>query len=104
MVSPGEPTTIGTNKNHFQKITVNSSSFPTIAQTIIRFRGPRHIHLSIESGDPVEYSFNGNHVAGDLNTAEPSAQRDLGVRGEGRIWFRLASGSSGVVRVEAWAV
>lgn len=99
---PG-PITDGKDFNYFNKIVVTDTTFPTVPQAIIAFKGPQHLTFMLESGAFLEYSFNGTTVHGDMTTATSSATLDFLTRTNKLIWFRVPSGSA-TVRVEAWHI
>jgi hypothetical protein len=97
--------TVGRDFNFFQKITVTASTFGGNSVSgqqpdmIITF--PTYtVTFFLESGGPVQYSFNGQTVHGDMTTAQASATLTFTNRVVSTIWFK----GSGVVRVEAWAI
>jgi len=61
-----------------------------------------------ESGDPVEYSFNGTTIHGELKApgADGYGRTTLvfNNRPASLIWFRLQSGSTATISIEAWGV
>lgn len=89
----------GRDFNFFQKVTVSNGSFVLDCDVFIPF-STYTVTLHLESGGPVEYSFNGNNLHGDMTTGEASAALTFENRVVSKIWFRGA----GVVRVEAWAI
>jgi len=92
--------TVGIDKNHWQKLTVATPGFPQFAQTAFKFKGePKEIILTIEAGGPVEYSFNGNNVHGELVLGSSREQVQFSRRPAIGIWFR----GNGTVTIEAWA-
>jgi len=86
--------------NYFDKLTVSldiDGYFPTIPQEYIGFP-TQCTTLQLESGGPVEYSFNGTTLHGDMTLSLPSQSLIFFDRAVCGIWFR----GSGVVRIEAW--
>lgn len=105
MTSHKNPITLGKDFNYFENIDVTSESFPTECQAFVQFKGAMRLNFVLVSGGPVEYSFNGNTLHGDMTASTATAERDFGIRKGNKIWFRLASGgSAAVVRVEAWHI
>lgn len=102
------PINYGIDHNFFDKIAVSSSSFNTNADAFIPFVTQGVMFLNLGSGgtNTVEFSFNGTTVHGELNPANASVGLTFNNRVIGKIWFRLASGSTGpvTVSVNAWAV
>lgn len=101
----------GRDFNFFQKVAVNWASFGGSPGSdgyaydcFISFPTQSVMMLNLGSG-VVEFSFNGNHVHGELNSANPSVGMTFDNRTISLIWFRLQSGSSGpiTISVQAWA-
>jgi hypothetical protein len=98
-------TTLGYDRNFFQKITVTAVSFGSNSvdgyqpDMVITFP-TQTVTFFLESGGPVQYSFNGTTVHGDMTSGQASATLTFENRVISKIWFK----GSGVVRVEAWAV
>lgn len=86
--------------NYFNVISVIETSFPTTAQAILNF-STQGICLLNRSLVPVQYSFDGATVHGDLNPDDASSGIFFDNRYESKIWFRVASGTA-TVRVEGW--
>lgn len=101
---PLAPITYGRDFNFFQKSAITSSVFNTDADMIIKFPTQSVMFLNLGSGT-IEFSFNGNTVHGELNSANPSVGLTFDNRVISKIWFRIQSGSSGpiTVSVQAWA-
>jgi|SRR3990167_6921358 len=93
----------GKDYNHFSKITITGTGFPTDAQVVFNFRGEQTFSFVNEGVSVIEYSFNGNTLHGDLTPATPTAAIFFDNRRVSRIWFRVPSGVASVIRVEAWA-
>ena len=93
---------LGRDFNFFNKVTVTGSSFATSCDMIITFTTQGVMMLNEGTGI-VEYSFNGNHVHGELDSAGPTRGITFDNRVVSKIWFRLQTGSSIVVSVQAWA-
>ena len=101
----------GKDRNFFQKVSVTSSSFGAVSvdgnqpDMMITFLTQGAMFLNLGTG-VVEFSFNGNTVHGELNSANPSSGLTFNDRIISKIWFRVQSGSSGpiVVSVSAWGM
>jgi hypothetical protein len=107
--------TLGYDRNFFQKISVtattfggNNSTSPYVPGTqpdmIIPFNTQAVMFLNLGTG-VVEFSFNGQTVHGELNSANPSAGLTFDNRPVSKIWFRVQTGSTGpiMVSVQAWS-
>jgi hypothetical protein len=97
--------TYGRDFNFFNKLTVTATNFGDQSvdgyqpDVIITF--PTYtVTFQLESGGPVQYSFNGNTVHGDMTSGKASASLTFENRVISKIWFK----GSGVVRIEAWAI
>lgn len=101
--------TYGRDFNFFQKLNVIATGFgsdsvdgyqPDMAITF----PTTGITFLNEGTGVIEYSFNGNTVHGELNSASASAGMSFDNRHVSLIWFRVKAGSSPgiVVRVDAW--
>lgn len=101
-LDPGAPITYGRDFNYFNNFTVTASSaaFNTDADIIITF--PTYtVTFMVASGvGPIQYSFNGNTVHGDLNGTGPNNILLFQNRVISKIWFK----GTGAVRVEAWGI
>jgi hypothetical protein len=105
-LDPGAPILYGRDYNFFQKLSVtNVSAFNTNADMIITFSTQTVMFLNVGSG-VIEYSFNGNTVHGELNSANLSAGKSFDNRVISKIWFRVQAGSVApiTVAVEAWGI
>lgn len=60
------------------------------------------ILINEDASSVVEYSFDGTNVHGTLKPTLPSAGKVFDGRYADRIWFRLSSGTTAAVCVEAW--
>jgi|SRR5271165_4553196 len=96
--------TNGYDFNFFQKLDITASDFNNNADMFVPFVTQGVLMLNTGSGT-IEFSFNGNTVHGELNSANASAGMAFDNRVVGKIWFRVQSGSSGpiTVSVNAWA-
>lgn len=103
-LAPGAPITYGRDFNYFNKLTVANSTFNYNADIIITFP-TQTVTFQLESGGPVQYSFNGNTIHGDMTMGTTGLITSNSLIFQNRviskIWFLTTSGSS-VVRVEAW--
>lgn len=96
--------TQGADFNYFVKVTVSNANFLTSGpDAAFQFRGRASFTFSNEGSGVVEYSFNGTTLHGDMTPGTPSAALSFDNRAQTFVWFRLKSGASSVVRVEAWA-
>lgn len=87
--------------HYFLKPTVTNTSFANSTYYYFGFV-TSGIKLYLESGGPVQYSFDGVNVDGDMTTGQSSATLNLDNISESGIYLRVTSGSA-VVRVEAWS-
>lgn len=97
---------LGRDYNFFKKKTISSATFGSpvdgyYPDVLITFP-VQSFALYNEGTGIIEYSFNGFTVHGELNPATVGALL-FDHRTCNKIWFRLKSGSSSVVRVDAWA-
>lgn len=97
MTVSGLPVTKGFDFNYFKKLTVSGGSFAASSDILIPF-STCTVTFQLESGGPVQYSFNGNTIHGDMTATLPSANLIFENRVISKIWFK----GSGVVRIEAW--
>lgn len=102
-------TTIGRDFNFFEKLDVNWSTFGANSvdgyqpDMIITFTTTGITFINEGTG-VVEYSFNGNTIHGELNSAGLSNKMTFDNRVVSKIWFRVKTGSSGpiTISVTAW--
>lgn len=89
----------GTDHNFFRKLSVDITDgyFPANCQILIPFT-TTGATFQLESGGPVEYSFNGLTLHGDMMDGYSSESLIFENRVLSKIWFRGA----GTIRVEAW--
>ena len=100
------PITIGFDYNFFQKLSVtNVGTFNHNSDMLITFSTQTVMFLNLGSG-VVEFSFNGNTVHGELNSANPSAGLAFDNRVISGIWFRVQAGSTAPINisVQAWGI
>ncbi len=101
--------TKGHDFNFYEKINVTATTFGGTSvdgyqpDMIVAFSTVGVIMQNLGTGT-VEYSFNGNTVHGELNSAKASVSMTFQNRVVSTIWFRVQSGSSGPisVSVQAW--
>ena len=98
-----KPITLGKSFDFFEKVTVSVVDFPEDSQITFNFRGQQTLSIVNESANVVEYSFNGNTIAGDMTPGTPTAAIFFDNRRVSAIWFRVPSGVASLIRVEAWA-
>jgi hypothetical protein len=86
--------------NFFDKLSlaISDGYFPDVPQITIPFP-VQAATFQLESGGPLEYSFNGTTLHGDMTSGESSASLLFTNRSILYVWFR----GSGTVRIEAWA-
>lgn len=105
------PKNNGRDFNFFEKISVTNTTFGVsgdgyLCDMIIDFPVAGLIlHTEGTSTNTVEYSFNGNHVHGELIPGSGRATLTFLNRKVTAIWFRVKAGSVApiTVSVEAWA-
>lgn len=85
---------------YFNRITVSNASFNVTADVTFGFSNPS-FSLINEGTGVIEYSFDGSTVHGDLTSSTPSAALIFNQRSFGSVWFRLKSGATSDLRVEA---
>lgn len=98
--------TNGKDFNFFQRVSVSFSSasaYQTDADIVFNFRGEQSFTLMNEGSSVIEYSYNGTTTHGDMDSTKDSKTLRFDNRRVSRIWFRVKSGSTSSVRVEAWA-
>jgi len=102
--TPFEKNTVGRDFNFYKKVEISNFDFEEETDTIITFSTQTVMMLLENTTGVVEYSFNGNTVHGELNSALPSRAISFDNRKISKIWFRLRSGSPGplTVRIDAW--
>lgn len=86
--------------NYFNKININSLIFNAVPDVIFDIQNPS-FSLINEGLDPIEYSFDGINVHGDMYPGTPSAAMVFNQRGYNAIWFKLISGIGSNIRIEA---
>lgn len=104
--NPYGPILFGRDKNYYQQITVSIvGNWNTNCDTVITFTTQGVQFLNMGSGI-IEYSFNGNTVHGQLNSADASSGLTFDQRVVSKIWFRVKTGSTGpiTVSVQAWSI
>ena len=95
----------GKDFHKFQRFLVDGYEFGTLSDIIFNFRHPNlSFSLVYEGAGIIEYSFNGNTVHGDMTAGAVTEAIFFDNRNVPGIWFRVASGAGGNVRVEGWAL
>lgn len=97
-----KPILLGKDFNKFENVSVTAATFPSEPQFVINFKGQEGLLMVLKSGGPIEYSFNGNTIHGELEFGTDLSQVQFDHRRVSHIWFRT-NGGSGVVAVHAWA-
>ena len=100
IANPLGPINYGKKYNYFNKLSVNISDgyFPTNCQCLIEFM-TQTVTFQLEAGGPLEYSFDGINLCGDMTDGYASDNLTFENRVINKIWFR----GTGTVRIEAWA-
>jgi len=93
--------TNGRDFNFFSRISVTSATFTDTCDALITFP-TQTVSFLLEGTGVVEYSFNGNTLHGDMDSAASTRGLVFDKRLISKIWFRLKSGGPVTVRVEAW--
>ena len=93
----------GHRYNYFNRISVSAATFAVAPDVLLSFKGTPSISLINEVTGIIQYSFNGSDIDGDMVPGTPSAQMVFNRRGYSQIWFKLASGATSNIRVEATA-
>lgn len=88
--------------HYFSKPTVTNTSFAGSTYYYFGFVSSG-MKLYLESGGPVQYSFDGTSIDGDMITGQASATLNFDNLFTSGIYLMVTSGSA-VVRIEAWAV
>lgn len=94
--------TLGKRFDYFTTITVTNSSYGADASVAIPIRGVQSLSLILYGSDPIYYSFNGTHDSGEMRASTPSNNLLFINRPVSKIWFKLKSGTTSEVRIEAW--
>ena len=91
------------DSNFFDRFDVSSTSFDVKVSWNFTSQGLALLIYSDNSGDVIQYSFDGETVHGDMVPKTPSEAIIFDNRFQNKIWFRRATpGDSVSVRVEAW--
>ena len=95
------PINYGRDFNYFTKLSVNiiDGYFPNECQILIPFI-TQTVTFQLESGGPLEYSFNGITSHGDMTDGYASENLTFINRVICKAWFR----GTGIVRIEAWGI
>ena len=89
--------------NHFHTDYVSSTDFVLFTDWNFNSIGIALMIQSNDITDVMQYSFDGEHVHGDMTPTMPSEAIIFDNRVESKIWFRRAEpGAPVLVRVEAW--
>lgn len=111
MAFPGIKKNHGKDFNFFERRTVTWTQFGAPdGYTVADGYGPDMIitfptygvTFYNEGTDPVEYSFNGTTIHGEILGSGDKKYLTFLNRPASLIWFKLKSGSSSVISVEAW--
>lgn len=86
--------------NYFKIFTVDGYGFPSAPQVSFGFNA-KGFSLLNRGLFPIEYSFDGTHLHGDLSPYDASKGLVFDDRTECKVFFRAVDGYS-IVRVEAW--
>ena len=99
--SPYKPINYGKDFNFFNKLSISISDgyFPNECQIVIPF-STYSVTFQLENEGPLEYSFNGITLHGDMTSGKSSANLIFENRVISKIWFR----GTGTVRIEAWGI
>jgi hypothetical protein len=105
-------TNFGRSWNFFEKVEVNATTFGGDSvdgyqpDMVITFVTESAFFLNEGFSGTVEYSFNGLHVHGELDSSGLTKMLTFNNRVISKIWFRVKSGSSGpiIVSVQAWSI
>lgn len=101
---PLGPITQGFDFNFFKKVTIINATFNSQADVVFNIKYLSSFTLMDEtSSTVVEYSFNGTTLHGEMDSSKDSKTLLFDNRRVTGIWFRMKSGASAVIRVEAWA-
>lgn len=87
--------------NYFNRLEISSPTFGTDPDVVFGFQGNPSFSLINEGENVIEYSFDGVTLHGDLTSSSATAAMAFNSRGYSAIWFRLADGAAGNVRIEA---
>ncbi len=87
----------------FEVVTVDDTDFLAAPHVINNVKFQDGILMVIKSGDPVEYSFDGETVHGELTLSTDLSKVQFDHRRVKHIYFRLASGASADVAVHLWS-
>lgn len=90
-------------RSFFQKFTVTGANFNSDGYQFGFVSNGLILSNEGETGNIVEYSFDGIHVHGELDPSAATKCITCPNRQECVIFLRLKDGTSAIVRVEAWA-
>lgn len=98
------PITNGRDFNFFKKVPVSRSLFSSDCDALITFTS-ENISLFNEGTGVIQFSFNGNTIHGELNPNTGTSNLTItNSNSISKIWFKLFSGPSSNVRIQANAV
>jgi hypothetical protein len=92
---------MSTRANYFSVVTVDGYAFPVTPQVDFGFNSQGFSFLN-RGLFPLEYSFDGINLHGDLSPNDASKGLTFDWRKECKVFFRAVYGY-GTVRVEAWS-
>jgi hypothetical protein len=102
-------TNTGYDFNFYKKVAVSNTTFGTSTDgyypdVALGFTSQGFLLMNESTSTVIEYSFNGNNVAGEMDPTQASKTLSFPDRGVSKIWLRVKSGSSGTanVSVHAW--
>lgn len=100
---PKAAITWGRDFNFFQKLVVSTGTFNVDADMVITF--PTYtVTFQLEAGGPIQYSFNGNTIHGDMTAGTTGLITSNSLVFQNRVISKIWFKGSGTVRVEAWGI
>ena len=95
----------GYDFNFFQKVVVTAGAFNTDCDVLINMKAPTYtVTFQLESGGPVQYSFNGSTVHGDMQQGTTGLITSNSLVFQNRVISKIWFKGTGTVRIEAWAI
>lgn len=97
---------LGKDFNKYVEFNVSASEFGERSDVTFNFRHSSlnfSMILASDANGVIDYSFNGNTVHGTLRAGEDRSSLFFQNRSVTGIWFKVRSGSGGIVYVEGWA-